>query len=276
MRSIEENVEMPRGRQAGVCMHLTSLPGPYGIGEIGASAHAFVDAMRAMGLSVWQFLPIGPTAYGDSPYQSLSTFAGNEMLIDIGELVGMGLLNRGEVDELTTLPDRHVDYGALIPIKTRLLTLAASRFAGSASDEILSDFKGFVERHDERWLHDYALFRVLKSSHGERPWPEWQPEFLHRDPEALAAIETRKRREFTPSRSSSSCSFASGGRCANTHTRTASPCLATCLSILRSTAPMPGPIARSCASIRTADQTTWRAYRQTTSAKTASSGVTPV
>jgi len=192
MRSIEENVEMPRGRQAGVCMHLTSLPGPYGIGEIGASAHAFVDAIRAMGLSVWQFLPIGPTAYGDSPYQSLSTFAGNEMLIDIGELVGMGLLNRGEVDELTTLPNRHVDYGALIPIKTRLLTLAASRFAGSASDEILNDFKGFVERHDEGWLHDYALFRVLKSSHGERPWPEWQPEFLHRDPEALAAIEIQE------------------------------------------------------------------------------------
>jgi 4-alpha-glucanotransferase len=70
-------------RLAGVCLHLTSLPGPYGIGEIGAAARSFIDTMRAMELSVWQFLPLGPTAYGDSPYQPLSTFAGNEMLVDI-------------------------------------------------------------------------------------------------------------------------------------------------------------------------------------------------
>ena len=190
-----ENVHKPTlvsGRQAGICLHLTSLPGPYGIGELGASAHAFVDTMRAMRLSVWQFLPVGPTAYGDSPYQSLSTFAGNEMLIDIGDLIRMGLLNRGEVDELTTLPDRSVDYGTLIPIKSRLLALAASRFLGKATDEILSDFNGFVGRNDKDWLHDYALFRVLKSSHGEGPWPEWQPEFQQRDPEALARIEAQE------------------------------------------------------------------------------------
>jgi 4-alpha-glucanotransferase len=112
-------------RRAGVCLHLTSLPGSFGIGELGAAAWAFVDSLRRMELSVWQFLPIGPTAYGDSPYQPLSTFAGNEMLIDIGNLIELRLLNHGEVNELTTLPDRYVDYGALIPIKTRLLALAA-------------------------------------------------------------------------------------------------------------------------------------------------------
>ena len=181
-----------RDRRAGVCLHLTSLPGPYGIGELGAAAHAFVDRMRAMKLSVWQFLPLGPTAYGDSPYQPLSTFAGNEMLVDIGELIRMQLLNHGEVSELTTLPERYVDYGALIPLKNRLLALAASRFHSKVSDEILRDFKGFVARNDAQWLHDYALFRILKTHHGERPWPEWKPEYVHRDAAALAALEEQE------------------------------------------------------------------------------------
>jgi 4-alpha-glucanotransferase len=179
-------------RRAGVCLHITSLPGSFGIGELGAAAWAFVDNLRRMKLSVWQFLPIGPTAYGDSPYQPLSTFAGNEMLIDIGNLIELRLLNHGEVNELTTLPDRYVDYGALIPIKTRLLALAANRFEDTVSDEVLDDFREFVERNDKAWLHDYALFRILKSSHGERPWPEWQPEYVHRDANALAKLEARE------------------------------------------------------------------------------------
>ena len=189
MRPKNDHLAMPRGRRAGVCLHLTSLPGPYGIGELGAAAKSFVDTMRRMRLSVWQFLPIGPTAYGDSPYQPLSTFAGNEMLVDIADLISLRLLNRGEVDELTTLPERHVDYGALIPIKNRLLALAASRFESTVSDEILRDFKGFVERNDVEWLHDYALFRILKTSHGERPWHEWKPEFVHRDAAAMEQLE---------------------------------------------------------------------------------------
>jgi len=180
-------------RRAGVCLHITSLPGSFGIGELGAAAWAFVDRLRRMELSVWQFLPIGPTAYGDSPYQPLSTFAGNEMLIDIGNLIELRLLDHGEVSELTTLPDRYVDYGSLIPLKTRLLTLAASRFEDTVDDEILGDFRDFVEKNDREWLHDYALFRILKSSHGERPWPEWQPEYVHRDANALAKLETRER-----------------------------------------------------------------------------------
>jgi 4-alpha-glucanotransferase len=176
-------------RQAGVYLHLTSLPGSYGIGEIGAAARAFVDTMRRMELSVWQFLPLGPTAYGDSPYQPLSTFAGNEMLVDIADLVDLGLLSEEEVEELTTLPARYVDYGSLIPIKNRLLSLAASRFDEIVSEDILSDFKGFLDRNDDDWLHDYAVFRILKTRHGERPWPEWQPEFVQREPAALAQLE---------------------------------------------------------------------------------------
>ncbi len=120
-------------RRAGVCLHLSSLPGPYGIGELGASARRFVDTMVAMQLSVWQFLPLGPTAYGDSPYQPLSTFAGNELLIDIGELIELGLLTEDDVSELRQLPADFVDFGRLIPVKNRLLHLAASRYPAVAA-----------------------------------------------------------------------------------------------------------------------------------------------
>ncbi len=177
-------------RQAGVCLHITSLPGPHGIGEIGNEARAFVDKMRDMQLGVWQFLPTGPTAYGDSPYQPLSTFAGNEMLISIGDLVEKGLLAEHEVEELTALPARFVDYGALIPVKNRLLDIAAKRFAHKASDEIQARCAAFIAANDTAWLHDYAVFRILKSRHGEQPWPEWKPEYVRRDKKALHKLET--------------------------------------------------------------------------------------
>jgi 4-alpha-glucanotransferase len=180
---------LPPGRQAGICLHITSLPGPYGIGEIGQHALQFVDTMKKMQLGVWQFLPTGPTAYGDSPYQPLSTFAGNELLIDVSDLISKGFLSEGEVFELTQLPRDLVDYGALIPIKTRVLQLAASRFKERADVMLKSAFNEFVEEHDQTWLHDYALFRILKSQHGEQPWPEWQPEYVHRDKTALREIE---------------------------------------------------------------------------------------
>ena len=180
---------LPKERRAGVCLHISALPGPYGIGDVGAGARAFVDAMVDMKLGVWQFLPIGPTASGDSPYQPLSTFAGNEMLIDIGDLIDLGLLSRYEVAELATLPGRHVDYGGLIPIKSRLLGLAASRFSAAADRALATEFDDFMSQHDSRWLHDYAVYRTLKSRHGERPWPEWHPQYVHREENALRSLE---------------------------------------------------------------------------------------
>ena len=183
---------LPPGRQAGVCLHISALPGRYGIGEIGEQAFAWVDAMKRMDLSVWQFLPLGPTAYGDSPYQPLSSFAGNEMLIDVGDLVHRGLLSHEETWELTRLPTDYVDYGALIPMKSRLLALAATRFDEQADSDTRARYKEFLEEHDREWLHDYALFRILKSDHNERPWPEWAPEYVRRDPAALEDLERRE------------------------------------------------------------------------------------
>ena len=176
-------------RQAGICLHIASLPGPYGIGEIGRHALAFIDRLCEMNLTVWQFLPTGPTAYGDSPYQPLSTFAGNEMLIDIGKLIDQGFLTEGEAGELTTLSEHYVDYGALIPVKSRLLGMAAARFRESAGPGLQAAYDDFLAAHDDKWLHDYALFRILKTRHGERPWPEWQPGYVRRDPEAIRDLE---------------------------------------------------------------------------------------
>lgn len=187
---------LPPGRQAGVCLHITSLPGPYGIGEIGAAAFQFIDALREMGLGVWQFLPTGPTAYGDSPYQPLSTFAGNELLIDIGDLIATGLLDQDEAQELAALPAGYVDYGALIPIKNRLLRLAAGRFEDNASPDLKAACDAFVNDNNDSWLHDYALYRILKTQHGERPWPEWAPRYVHREAQAMAALEASAERQI--------------------------------------------------------------------------------
>lgn len=187
---------LPVEPQAGVCMHLSSLPGDYGIGEIGTAAHRFVDLLADTGLRVWQFLPLGPTAYGDSPYQPLSTFAGNEMLIDIAGLAELGLVRNLEAWKLENLPRHSVEYSALIPLKSALLRMAAGRFDAVADAATRAAFDGFVERHDRDWLHDYALFRILKTQHGERPWMEWTPDYVHRETRVLRRLETERRADI--------------------------------------------------------------------------------
>ena len=152
------------------------------------NAFRFVDKLRHMGIGVWQFLPTGPTAYGDSPYQPLSTFAGNENLIDLEDLVNLGLLAEDEIAPLKALPHEYVDYGALIPAKRAILSLAASRFEQRASAGLKSEFDAFVDARDAAWLHDYAIFRILKARHDERPWPEWSGEFVHREEAALERV----------------------------------------------------------------------------------------
>jgi 4-alpha-glucanotransferase len=171
----------PAGRKAGVGMHFSSLAGPHGIGDIGDSAQAFVDALASMKIGVWQFLPTGPTAYGDSPYQPLSTFAGNEMLIGLEPLIRQGLLTSAEAHLLTGSPSGWVDYGKLIPAKYALLNQAASRFISTAPARLKSDFDDFLQLNDSNWLADYAVYRVLKTLHRERPWQEWDRSFVQRD-----------------------------------------------------------------------------------------------
>ena len=179
---------LPASPRAGVGLHFSALPSPYGIGDIGDASLAFVDALAEMNLLVWQFLPTGPTAYGDSPYQPLSAFAGNENLIGLEPLMRAGLLEESEAEPLRALPVDTVDYGALIPMKRDILNLAANRFADRADDALKAAYQAFLGDVDDAWLADYALYRILKTRHGERPWPEWAKEYVHRDEAALAQV----------------------------------------------------------------------------------------
>jgi 4-alpha-glucanotransferase len=191
----KENPEiLPRGKKAGVGIHFASLTGAYGIGDIGDSAQAFIDKLVEMDIHVWQFLPTGPTAYGDSPYQPLSAFAGNEMLIGIEPLIRLGLLSAGEAEVLSGLSSVEVDYGQLIPKKHALLTRAAERFSKVANAGLQKAYKEFLELHGKLWLNDYAVYRILKSMHDERPWPEWDSPFVHRDPDAMQQVEESHRK----------------------------------------------------------------------------------
>jgi 4-alpha-glucanotransferase len=181
---------LPDKRLAGVGIHVTSLPGPFGIGDIGDAALAFIDEVAGTGIRVWQFLPTGPTAYGDSPYQPLSAFAGNENLIGLEPLVREGLLQAEETAKLRELPEDSVDYGRLIPLKNAVLAKAAER-RGQVDGGLKAGYEDYLHRHDRAWLDDYALYRVIKTLHGERAWSEWQPRFIHREAPALAEIRRR-------------------------------------------------------------------------------------
>ena len=173
-------------RESGILMHITSLPGPYGIGSMGANAYAFVDFLEKAGQSCWQILPLSPTGYGDSPYQSFSSCAGNPYLIDLDTLVSEQLLTKEELSGVSwgSNPGR-VDFGAMYAHRTGILKLAFRRFR---PDEAYERFL----RENEAWLPDYALFMALKESFGGAPWLNWPQDLRLRNPEALEG----KRREL--------------------------------------------------------------------------------
>jgi len=181
------------GRQAGVGLHISSLPGNHGIGDIAEGAMSFVDKLLEMDIGVWQILPTGPTAYGDSPYQPLSAFAGNLLLIGLKPLIRLGLLDATDLEPLGELPRDHVDYGRLIPAKRALLARAARRFGRQSGHGLTADYEDFLHRHGDHWLDDYALFRVLKTLHGERAWPEWDKDFVRREAAAMNKVRDEHR-----------------------------------------------------------------------------------
>ena len=177
-------------RESGVLLHPTSLPGPYGIGELGPAAYKFADALQEMGQHLWQMLPLGPTGYGDSPYQSFSTFAGNKLLISFDQLIEEGLLSRGRLNGFPHFPDDTVDFGPVITIRTAVLRTVCRSFERRASPEKKQAFEAFCGKNAD-WLDDYALFSALKSAHDLKPWPTWERELVHREPAALHAAQRR-------------------------------------------------------------------------------------
>ena len=171
-------------RASGVLLHVSSLPSPYGIGDVGPAAVAWVDRLHEAGQSWWQALPLGPTGYGNSPYQSLSSFAGNELLVSPDGLIEDGLL-RTRDREGKSFSTASVDYDAVIPFKNRLLETAWANFSGGARRDLQPDFDRFC--HDQaHWLEDYALFRALKAKYKGAYYLEWPAELARRVPAALA------------------------------------------------------------------------------------------
>ena len=169
-------------RESGILMHITSLPGPYGIGTMGAEAFRFVDFLHKAGQKNWQILPLTPTGYGDSPYQSCSTFAGNPYLIDLDRLVEAGLLEKSEIESITWCGrEDKADYGLLYNHREKVLRLAYARFEGS------EEFDEFC-RSNSRWLADFALFMALKAKFGGKPWYEWEQKLKFREADALWEI----------------------------------------------------------------------------------------
>jgi len=176
-------------RSSGILMHITSLPGKYGVGSMGQEARQFVDFLKKAGQSRWQILPLNPTGYGDSPYQSCSTFAGNPYLIDLPQLVKEGLLTQEEIDSVTWCArEDKADFGIQYNNKFRILRLAYARFPGGA------DFKRFCYEASS-WLPDYALFMALKNTTG-KSWFDWEPALKFREPDALWQAQERLRDEI--------------------------------------------------------------------------------
>ena len=175
---------MEFNRQSGILLHPTSLPGPYGMGELGPQAYRFADALQEMGVHLWQILPHGPTSYADSPYQSLSTFAGNHLLISFDLLVRDGLLRAERLKSFPTFPEDAVDYGPVIEARMEVLRSVCRTFDRCASAEMKRDFAQFCDT-ESNWLEEYALYYALKDAHDLRPWTEWPEPLALREPAAM-------------------------------------------------------------------------------------------
>ncbi len=180
----------PSKRAAGVLFHPTSLPGPHGIGALGKAAYDWVDFLVESGQKWWQILPLGPTGYGDSPYQCFSALAGNPYLVDLEAVRLAGLLTPAEL--AVEFPHDHVDFGPVIEFKNRALARAWERFGANASAQLKAEFEHFTSA-EATWLDDFALFMALKDANGGVSWQEWPDPLRLRDAAALAQAAEKLR-----------------------------------------------------------------------------------
>jgi len=181
-------------------MHVTSLPSPYGIGDLGPGAYAFIDFLKQAGQLIWQVLPLNATSieYDNSPYNSISAFAGNKLLISPDILVKEGLLAKHDLIPKVVFPDRHCDYREVIKYKTRLFDIAYSNFKKSSKEK--DSYNNFCSESSE-WLEDYAFFVVIKRHSESKHWNEWDKALKDRLPEAIesasnAYIDELEREKF--------------------------------------------------------------------------------
>lgn len=173
-------------RYGGILLHPTSLPSIFGIGDLGPAVYRFIDFLHENHQLLWQVLPLGPTGYGNSPYQSLSSFAGNPMLISPEKLHDLDLLSRDEIEPPRTFSETKVEFGKVIPWKGELLERAFENYRREKPVSLQKQFEMFCKLH-HLWLEDYALFMSLKRAHGLKAWIEWDEPFRLRESSALSS-----------------------------------------------------------------------------------------
>lgn len=183
------------GRSSGILLHPTSLPGKYGIGELGKDAFKFVDLLKKYKQKFWQILPLGPTGYGNSPYQCFSAFAGNPLLISIESLLSANLLKENDIKNIPKKDQNRVDFGSLIPWKWNLLEKAFDTFNTNTKHPYHKKFRLFQKKH-HYWLHDYALFMAIKHSLDNKPWNEWPKNLRDREPETLLEWQQKNLQDY--------------------------------------------------------------------------------
>lgn len=171
-------------RASGILLHPTSLPGRFGIGDLGEEARKFADFLASTGQHLWQVLPLGPTGYGNSPYQCLSVFAGNPLLISPEELAADKLVDATDLENVPALPEDRVDYDAVIKFKTPLLRKSFEIFRTKAARGERNQFEVFCEQNAS-WLETYSLFMALKEAHSFAAWNTWEEGIRRRDPKSL-------------------------------------------------------------------------------------------
>ncbi len=183
-------------RDSGILLHITSLPGPHGSGDLGAAAYHFVDWLVGAQQGLWQILPLGGVGPGNSPYMSSSAFAGNVLLIDLHELLQRGWLREADLAVPPTFSDMQLQFDAVIPWRMARLQQAAQAFAQSSNAADQADFAAFCDAQ-AHWLHDYALFMALVQDQQQQVWNDWPQALAQRDSEALRAAEHRLAHEVT-------------------------------------------------------------------------------
>ena len=168
-------------RLSGILVHPTSFPSPYGIGDLGKGAYDFIDFLADTSQHLWQVLPLGPTGFGDSPYQGPSAFAGQPLLISPEKLKEKNLLTEDDLRDIPSWNPREVDYGRVIPYKNELLHRAFDTFCHTPDKTMLEDFEAFC-KNEKEWLDDYCLFMAVKDAHEGRCWLDWEEEIRVPDP----------------------------------------------------------------------------------------------
>ncbi|HEY47549.1 MAG: 4-alpha-glucanotransferase [Anaerolineae bacterium SM23_ 63] len=182
-------------REGGVLLHPTALPGPYGIGDLGSTAWGWIDWLSEAGCRIWQVLPLGPTGYGDSPYQSFSSFAGNPLLISPESLMAEGLLREDDLESIPEFSDDRIHFGTVIAYKDRLLNLAMDHFRAGITPALEKEFQVYCQQQSY-WLDDFTLFMAIKGEHEGISWTDWEPSLALRKSHAISRARERLKDEI--------------------------------------------------------------------------------